>query len=342
MLLTYLARRVALAVHFVDKPGPRKIHAREIAYGGGLAIAATLLVVYGVLFICENRQWDAIPATSQDFAKGSLWVVAGGACGALLLGFIDDLYALSALTKLAVQTALAIVTVVFGGVHVTAFIGDTLLMRCVSVLWIVVITNSFNLLDNMDGLCAGTVAIASGLLCTVALTSGQAVLGVGLAALSGASVGFLKFNRAPATIFLGDTGSLFMGYLMACGTVLVTYYHDVHEGPGLSHLAIGIPLLILAIPLYDTASVVLIRLKERRPILRGDTSHFSHRLVDLGMTRRQAVATIHLACLAIGIPATVLGYLSEARGALIVGQGLLVLLLISLLENAGRKKRDAS
>ncbi|MFH0938915.1 MAG: undecaprenyl/decaprenyl-phosphate alpha-N-acetylglucosaminyl 1-phosphate transferase, partial [Planctomycetota bacterium] len=120
----------------------------------------------------------------------------------------------------------------------------------------------------------------------------------------------------------------------ACCTGLATYYHDNKA----SHLAIGIPLLILAIPLYDTFSVIYIRLKEKRSIMRGDTSHFSHRLVDLGMSRRQAVTTIHLACLAIGLPATVLGQLSEERGLLLVGQAVLVLAIIASLEHAGRRR----
>jgi UDP-GlcNAc:undecaprenyl-phosphate GlcNAc-1-phosphate transferase len=207
-------------------------------------------------------------------------------------------------------------------------------MQAVTVLWIVLITNSFNLLDNMDGLCSGTVAIAAAMLALVALDSHQWTMMLILAALCGSSLGFLRYNRSPATIFLGDGGSLLVGYLMACSTSLVTYYR-----PSLpSHLAIGIPVLVLAIPLYDTFSVILIRLREGRPIMRGDTSHFSHRLVDLGMTRGQAVTTIHLACLAIGLPATALGQLSEERGLLIVCQALLVLTIVALLERAGRNR----
>ena len=98
------------------------------------------------------------------------------------------------------------------------------------------------------------------------------------------------------------------------------------------------PLLVLAIPLYDTGSVILIRLQEGRPVMKGDTSHFSHRLVDLGMTRPQAVGTIHLACLAIGFSATVLGKLSETSGMLVIVQALIVLTIIALLERAGLKK----
>ena len=120
---------------------------------------------------------------------------------------------------------------------------------------------------------------------------------------------------------------------MACFTVLVTYYRENEP----SHLAIGIPLLVLAIPLYDTASVILIRIKEGRPVMQGDTSHFSHRLTHLGMSRPQAVATIHLACLAIGMGATILPKLPETSGLLIVAQACLVLTIIALLERAGRK-----
>jgi len=119
--------------------------------------------------------------------------------------------------------------------------------------------------------------------------------------------------------------------------VLVTYYHYEER----SHLAVGIPLLILAIPLYDTFSVILIRIRERRPIMRGDTSHFSHRLLDLGMTRRQAVMTIHLACLAIGLPATTLRWLPETHGFLIIAHSVLVLAIIALLERAGRNRGAA-
>ncbi|HYF50726.1 MAG TPA: MraY family glycosyltransferase, partial [Planctomycetota bacterium] len=248
-----------------------------------------------------------------------------------LLGLIDDKRRLSPYQKLSGQIVLAIIAVA-GGVRVTAFIGDTLPMQIASVLWIVLITNSFNLLDNMDGLCAGVAAIGSALLALVAMEAGQWNLAMVLGALSGACIGFLRYNRTPASIFLGDAGSLFCGYMMACATVLATYYEPGRP----SHLAIGIPLLIVAIPLYDTCSVIYIRLKGKRPIMRGDTSHFSHRLVDLGMSRRTAVTAIHLACLAIGLPATVLGRLSQSHGLLIVGQALLVLTLIAMLEHAGR------
>jgi UDP-GlcNAc:undecaprenyl-phosphate GlcNAc-1-phosphate transferase len=207
-------------------------------------------------------------------------------------------------------------------------------MQTATVLWIVLITNSFNLLDNMDGLCSGTVMISAAVLGIMAMQAGQAPLALSLCALSGACLGFLRWNMSPAKIFLSDAGSMFVGFLLATLSVVTTYFHYRE-----SVLSVGVPFLILAIPLYDTASVIFIRLREKRNLLKGDTSHFSHRLVDLGMTHRQAVATIHLAALAIALPAAVISHLSIAEGLMLIGQAILILTLIALLERAGRLKR---
>jgi len=338
LLVTPLVRMLALRANFIDHPGERKIHSAPIAYGGGIAVALSALLAVGAVLYYKDTNLT-LWRSQEDLHPGlTLWILAAAALGALALGLIDDKFKLSPYTKLAGQAVLAI-AVVAGGVRITAFIGDNLVMQTVTVIWIVLITNSFNLLDNMDGLCSGTVAIAAAMLGLVAMESSQWNLMIVLAALCGACLAFLRYNFSPATIFLGDGGSLFVGFVMACCTVMVTYYRASRP----SHMAIGIPLLILAIPIYDTLSVILIRLKERRPLMRGDNSHFSHRLVDLGMTRRQAVATIHLACLAIGLPATVLVQFTgeqERYGLLIVGQALLVLTIVALLERAGRNRAE--
>jgi UDP-GlcNAc:undecaprenyl-phosphate/decaprenyl-phosphate GlcNAc-1-phosphate transferase len=342
LVLTPAIRAASIKIGFIDKPGERKIHSRDIAYGGGIAVAAAMALVM-LVGLPVVKSYYSFPVKTEDLSMPVLLVLCLGSLGALVLGLIDDKYKLSPRTKLAAQFVLAIAAVACG-VRITALIGDTWLMKAVSVLWIVLITNSFNLLDNMDGLCAGTVAIAASVLSMVAIQSGQWTYALALAALAGACMGFLRYNRAPASIFLGDAGSLFVGYLMACFTVLVTYFQynrSSREGSELSHLAVGIPVLILAIPLYDTLSVIVIRIREGRPIMRGDTSHFSHRLVDLGMSRRQAVTTIHLACIAIGLPATVLGQLSVSSGFLIIGQAVLVLTIVALLEHAGRTRAQA-
>jgi UDP-GlcNAc:undecaprenyl-phosphate GlcNAc-1-phosphate transferase len=262
----------------------------------------------------------------------ALLCCAAAAAGALLLGLADDRRPLKWPVKIAAQTLLA-AAVVAGGVRLTALVGDTLFMQAVTVLWIVLVTNSFNLLDNMDGLCAGTAAIAALALSLVAAASGQAALALTLSALAGACLGFLVWNLAPARIFLGDAGSQFIGFLIACLSVLVTYYH-YRESP----LSLALPFLILAVPLYDTVSVVAVRLKERRHPLLGDTSHFSHRLVALGLSRRQAVATIHLAALATALPALAIRELPVRTGLLLAGQAFLILGLIAMLEYAGWKR----
>jgi UDP-GlcNAc:undecaprenyl-phosphate GlcNAc-1-phosphate transferase len=350
LAITPLVRRLALRVGLLDHPGPRKIHAEPISYGGGVAVGVAFLVAAAAgagLFheLLTNPHWAGLrerlmldkPGWEPDLPRRLLFCV-GGALGALLLGLYDDYRPLTPSTKLAGQFVLAIV-VVAGGVRLTALVGDTLVMQAVTVFWIVLLTNSFNLLDNMDGLCSGNGAIGAGLLSLVSLSTGEVPVALLAAALAGACLGFLKWNFSPAVIFLGDAGSMFIGFLMATLSVVTTYYH-YHESP----LSIGVPFLILAIPFYDTASVLFIRLREQRSLLKGDTSHFSHRLVDLGMTRRQAVATIHLAALAIGLPAIVILKMDKSEltgGLLLVAQAILILTVIAMLERAGYVRRQA-
>jgi UDP-GlcNAc:undecaprenyl-phosphate/decaprenyl-phosphate GlcNAc-1-phosphate transferase len=350
LAITPLVRRIALRCNFMDHPGPRKIHSESISYGGGLAVAVAFLIAAaagsGLLHeLLTNPHWAGLrerlmlgkPDWEPDLPHRLLFCV-GGAFGALLLGLYDDCRPLTPFAKLAGQFVLAII-VVAGGVRLTALVGDTLLMQTVTVLWIVLLTNSFNLLDNMDGLCSGNGAIGAGLLSLVSLSTGEVPVALLAAALAGACLGFLKWNFSPAVIFLGDAGSMFIGFLMATLSVVTTYYH-YHESP----LSIGVPFLILAIPFYDTASVLFIRLCERRALLKGDTSHFSHRLVDLGMTRRQAVATIHLAALAIGLPAIVILKMDRSEitgGLLLVAQAILILTVIAMLERAGYVRRQS-
>jgi len=343
MSVTPVVRRLAGRIGLVDRPGARKIHSEPIAYGGGIAVAlgvAVALAVGGWVWrtLLEDpgldtwRAYMGVTGQTRDPALLRVLLISlAGSIGALVLGLADDRWSLSPLKKLVGQFILAGI-VVAGGVRITALVGDIFPMQILTVLWIVLVSNSFNLLDNMDGLCSGTVAISAGILAVVALSAGQGPVALTAGALAGACAGFFYWNRSPARIFLGDAGSLFVGFLMACLTVITTYYHYQD-----SVLGVGVPFLLLAIPLYDTASVIVIRLRAGRKIWHGDTSHFSHRLVDLGMTSKQAVFTIHLAALAIALPAIVLSRLTPAQGLLLVGQSLLVLTLIAILERAGRR-----
>jgi UDP-GlcNAc:undecaprenyl-phosphate GlcNAc-1-phosphate transferase len=205
----------------------------------------------------------------------------------------------------------------------------------------VALVNSFNMLDNMDGLSAGVAAIAAGMLATVMLLApdprtNQPQLFVGgfLLVLVGALLGFLWHNRPPARLFMGDAGSYFVGYLLAMSTLMATF-----AGASVPKHAMLAPLCVLAVPLYDMASVISIRLRAGRSPFEGDKSHFSHRLVELGLSKTQAVLTIYLATAACGLGAFLLHEVDAAGACVILLLVASMLVLIAILESAGRRKR---
>jgi UDP-GlcNAc:undecaprenyl-phosphate GlcNAc-1-phosphate transferase len=201
------------------------------------------------------------------------------------------------------------------------------------VLWIVVLTNAFNFMDNMDGLSAGVAFIVGIIFVVVAAQSGQLFIALALVPLVGALAGFLPFNYAPASIFMGDAGSLLVGYFLAAVSVLFTFY----EGPAASFRPFVLPAIIFAVPLYDAVSVTIIRLREGRSPFSGDRRHLSHRLVELGLTERLAVLAIHLLTLGIGL-AGVLLYLTTGRVGEVVTlvQTLVLLSVLVVIERAIR------
>jgi UDP-GlcNAc:undecaprenyl-phosphate GlcNAc-1-phosphate transferase len=210
----------------------------------------------------------------------------------------------------------------------------------ISVLWIVGLVNSFNMLDNMDGLAAGVGAIAAAILGAIMLLTpeaashqGQLFLAGLFFLLAGSLAGFLAHNRPPARIFMGDAGSYFVGYLLGVLTILGSY-----SSGGLPRHAVLAPLCVLAVPLYDTASVVCIRLRAGRSVFEGDTNHFSHRLVALGLSKAQAVLTIYLTSAACGLAALVLNQVDGFGAAMIVSAIVCLLAVIAILEVTARRK----
>jgi UDP-GlcNAc:undecaprenyl-phosphate GlcNAc-1-phosphate transferase len=202
-----------------------------------------------------------------------------------------------------------------------------------------VLVNAFNFLDNMDGLSAGVAVIAATLMAVVMLQSGGRphlfVAGL-LMVFVGAVAGFLCHNWPPARIFMGDAGSYFIGLMMAVATVLGTF----HE-PGMPNHAVVAPLCVLAVPLYDAASVVCIRLAQGRSPFLPDKSHFSHRLVGLDMSPVSAVLTIYLATLATGLGALLLYQIHHWSGALVVfAMVLCVLGVVAILETAAHRSNN--
>jgi UDP-GlcNAc:undecaprenyl-phosphate GlcNAc-1-phosphate transferase len=259
------------------------------------------------------------------------------------LGLWDDVRRIDWRLRLAAQFVIAGVTVWLGW-RLSLFGDLPPLQAALSVVWIVGIVNAFNLLDNMDGLCAGVAAIAATLLAIVMLMAPdpethqpQLFVAGFLAVLVGALGGFLKYNWQPASIFMGDAGSYFVGYLVATSTLMATF-----AGGDLPDHAILAPLCVLAVPIYDTASVVIIRLREGRSPFEGDKRHFSHRLVALGLSPQKAVSTIYLLTLAAGLGALLLHQV-DVIGALVVGAMVAcVLAVIAVLETIAQRVRITS
>ena len=202
----------------------------------------------------------------------------------------------------------------------------------ISIFWIVALTNAFNFLDNMDGLSAGTAAVATTAFLITAISIQQWFVAASLALLLGALIGFLCFNFPPASIFMGDSGSTVIGFILGVLTVRTTFLPpgvEFHAG----WYATLTPVIVLAVPLYDLVVVSAIRISRGKSPFVGDTNHFSHRLVARGMSKRTAVLCIWLLTAATAIGAIILPQTRSAFGAYLIGvQTLLVLGVVALLE----------
>ncbi|MCA9246195.1 MAG: undecaprenyl/decaprenyl-phosphate alpha-N-acetylglucosaminyl 1-phosphate transferase [Planctomycetales bacterium] len=335
----------------VDRPGGHKSHTQPVALGGGVAIwlgvvgtfaagyVAILLVQAGVVprRVVPELFLVHLEGLAATYAKLLEILIVGTLL--TLLGLADDRKQLDWRLRIGLQT-LAALAMVAAGWRMTLFVDWPWLTGALSVFWIVGLINSFNMLDNMDGLAAGVAAIAAVMLSVVMLVApGEPQLFVAglLLVLAGSLGGFLVHNRYPARLYMGDAGSYLVGFLMAIATLAATFV----EGDTRRHALLA-PLCVLAIPIYDTLSVVLIRLRQRRSPFQGDQSHFSHRLVKLGMSHRQAVRTIYLAAAACGLGAWLLYQVNLAGAIIVLAMVAAVLLLIARFEWVAsmRKRKD--
>jgi UDP-GlcNAc:undecaprenyl-phosphate GlcNAc-1-phosphate transferase len=323
-LLVPIVIRLARRTGFLDHPGPRKIHGEPMPYGGGIAVAAgTLAAALG----------GALLGPAEEFPR-PLLVTACGSLAIFGLGLVDDRRKLSAGVKLAVETVVAL-GVALGGLRLELFDRGPLIGTAATVLWILAVTNAFNLLDHMDGLSSGVAAIAGLAFLVVALQTGQEAIAQPLAALLGACAGFLLFNFPPARIFLGDAGSLFLGFWLSCLTVSFTFYERGH----FALYTYFVPVAVLSVPLFDTAVVTAIRLVQGRPLFEGDRNHLAHRLLALGLSPRRTVLTVYVLTLTAGLSAVLLYQVRGLPGAvLVLAQLLLTFAVITLLEMSGRKE----
>lgn len=343
--LCALVRQWAPRLGFLDRPGGHKGHDAPTPLGGGLAIWLTTVGVplLGLAAVTLGRSWLPLEvarhAEGVHLRVGDLLVILGLATAVMVMGLADDRKALGWRLRLTVQVGLAIVLAA-SGVRVTLFgpLANPIFGGAVTVLWVVGLTNAFNFLDNMDGLAAGVGLIAAALFIGAQVAAGSLFVPAVLLGLVGALAGFLVHNRSPARLFMGDAGSNFLGFLLGASTVAGTYYR---YGEGESKFGVLAPLLVMAVPLYDTASVILIRLREGRSPFEGDRRHFSHRLVQRGLTPRQAVRTIDLVTLAGGLGALLLHGLGPMGAVVVVAQTVCLLGVVAILEvSATRPERE--
>jgi UDP-GlcNAc:undecaprenyl-phosphate/decaprenyl-phosphate GlcNAc-1-phosphate transferase len=348
----FAVRRVAPRWRLLDHPAARKVHVSATPLGGGLAIwlAVVLVFALGQLALWLVQQGVIPDAWLPELARihrqglqqqtGSLWFLLGAATLLMLVGLVDDRRGLNWKIRLSVQFAVAAVCVIGQGWRLTLFLDLPALTTLLSVIWIVGLINSFNMLDNMDGLSSGIATIASLLLATVLLTTPapgtgipQLFVGGFLLVLAGSLLGFLWHNRPVARLFMGDAGSYFVGFCVAVSTLLATY--SGYEGE--AQHAVLAPLVVMAVPLYDTITVIWIRLREGRSPFQADRNHFSHRLVELGFTKVQAVLTIYLTTLTCGLGALLLRRVDAFGAAVILLIVVCILALIAILESPRRK-----
>jgi len=296
--LAPIMRRMGFAVGAVDRPGHRKVHAADVSRLGGVAVwgaVAAVVALAAAMGVLDGA----------DFARVRvMWVpLALGAALLALVGVVDDVRGLHARTKLAAQF-LASALVVSGGCVIreatNPISGASFALGAfaipVTVLWVVGVTNALNLIDGLDGLAAGVGLIVAGTLCLISLSVGRVDVAMLSGTLAGALVGFLYFNFNPATIFLGDSGSLFLGYVLA-----VLSLEAAHKGA--TAVLVTAPILALGLPIMDTVLAVGRRLLVSASIMQADRDHIHHRLMALGLSHRRAVLVLYVACLLLNVAA---------------------------------------
>lgn len=292
VLFTPLVKRIALAAGIVDKPGGRKIHRQNIPLLGGVAIAAAFFAGIAVVF-CE------VPAVMDRFSLKLSGLCVGGAT-ILLLGIIDDIRPLKAKIKLVIQLAAASVLISCGfSVEAVTipFFGKLILGisgAVFSMLWIVGITNAINLLDGLDGLAAGVSGIASFFIFLSAVEQYDYVVAFLAVAIVGACAGFLPFNFYPARIFMGNSGSMFLGFILSAISI-VTFQKSR------TIITLLIPVIALGVPIIDTTLAIARRLAKKKHVFQADKEHIHHKLFFREESQSRVVLSLYFLSACFGM-----------------------------------------
>lgn len=306
-LITYLAVRFDL----VDKPSGRKVHTRPIPRIGGVAIFFAFFAPFVGMLVYSS---DLI---TRVLSEPSLLWVLGGASIVFLMGLMDDILCLGPGVKFGVQTAAALVAY-FGGVRIVQFqlpwapaVYLGVLSLPLTVFWFLLVINAINLIDGLDGLAAGTSLFVSLVLLVSSLIGGNFLVATGLAAFAGACLGFLRYNFNPASIFMGDSGSYFLGYMLAALSILGSVKSQ-------ATVAILIPIIALGFPLIDAVLAPIRRFVVGKQPFMPDKNHIHHRLLRMGLSHRNAVLILYGATIFLGFFALLLVHARDQRAAFIL------------------------
>ena len=305
---TPIIRRIANRLGIVDQPDARRLHLMPVPLLGGVAIYAGFIIallVFGEGWVVSQAIGILVGATIVSF-----------------LGIWDDRWGLRPLLKLLGQAVAASILII-SGIQVS-FLPHPALNVAITFIWILGITNALNLLDNMDGLSGGVGAVAAGFFLLLAAWNGQYLVASLAAALMGVCVGFLVYNFNPASIFMGDAGSMFLGFILAVVGIKLRF-------PGRPNVITWmIPVVVLGLPIFDTTLVVFSRLRRGiNPLTNPGQDHVSHRLVSLGLSHRQAVILLYGVCSALGLVGLLIMH-SDVLQAYLLGTTVLVVGLASL------------
>jgi len=297
-LISYVStpfmRDIARKFNIVDKPSSRKLHEESVAYLGGVALFLSIFI--SLFFIGKMH--------GQFF---------GVFCGALILfavGVIDDVVGILPNSKLFGEILASLIIAKFA--IKVSFLHNSILTVPVTILWVVGITNAFNLIDNMNGLSSGVAAISCGFFSIIAFMNGYSDIGIMFIAITGACFGFLKYNYPKASVFMGDAGSLFLGFTISSLVVIGSWNADSIA------VSLSIPIIALSYPIFDVILVTLVRTIEGRKVSDGGKDHSSHRLVKLGLSPQAAVALCYCLTFIMGLLSLIIGTMSAENASIVI------------------------
>ncbi|MEG0770949.1 MAG: MraY family glycosyltransferase [Clostridia bacterium] len=327
-LFTPKANDIAYRIGAVDIPkDDRRMHTNTIARLGGIAIVGAFII--SVIFFAMFSPFLSMSPTIIAMLSG------GGIIA--ILGVVDDKCNLRARFKFLIQIAAVSLPIYFGvridlssafqGIIVNSVM-ENVLSVVITFLWILGITNAMNFIDGLDGLASGISVISTVTITIIMVLVNNIEMALLAAALTGACLGFLPFNKAPAIIFMGDTGSTFLGYMLACISILGLYNSNLV-------ISLAVPFFVVAVPLFDTTYAIIRRLSEGRSPMMADRLHIHHRLVDYGLSHRQAVFTLYVVTVAFSVSAIVLtAFNSDISIKIIIGIFVFMLLLLWLITSS--------